>query len=58
MPIPDTVDGLSHDARSHQTVGRECEERIRERGSVGKGSLIVNIWRNPGDVRKVGAVEP
>ena len=58
MPSPDTLDGLSHDARSHQTMGGKCEERIRERGGLGKGSLIANIWRNPDDVREVGAVEP
>ena len=58
MPTPDTVDGLLHDARSHQAMGRKCEERIRERGGMGKGSLIANVWWNPGDVREVGTVEP
>ena len=58
MPVPKAVGGLSHDALSHQTVGRKGEERIRERSGMRKRPLIANVWRNPGDVREVGAVEP
>ena len=58
MPSPDTLDCLLHAALSHQRMGGKCEERIRERGGFGKGPLIANIWRNPGDVREVGTVEP